>query len=78
MIGVAIEGAHAVIGKEQGYMALTVRRDDFDGTPGLTTAWEPTPIELARLLNGAKVHVSILGLSHPPISLSVGETPREG
>lgn len=72
----AIEGAHAVIGKSQGYKGLPVRQDDFDGVPGLTTAWEPTPAEIAALQSGAKIHVSILGTSHPPMIVSVGKTPE--
>lgn len=80
MMAVAIEGADARIGKSQGYNGLAVRRDNFDGHIGMTSAWEPTPEELRRLLAGAKIYVSFLGETippgaQPPMLVSVGPTP---
>ena len=76
-----IEGATRVIGKSQGYLGLPVRDGTVnctvggEGTPTMTTAWHPTPAELAALNAGAAVHVTLLGQSHPPIILGVGPAP---
>jgi hypothetical protein len=73
-----IEGATRVIGKSQGYMGLPLRdavvNCSVNGpdTPTMTTAWLPTPEELAALNAGASVHVTILGVAHPPILVGVG------
>lgn len=80
MQSVAIEGAVARIGKSQGYKGLAVRRDDFNGVSGMTSAWEPTLEEISRLINGAKIHVSFLGETippgrQPPMIVKVGEIP---
>ncbi len=78
-----IEGATRVLGKQQGYLGLPLRDGHFDcsvngtRTPAMTTAWVPTPKELAALAAGAAVHVSILGTAHPPIMVDVGEPPKE-
>jgi len=42
----------------------------------MTTAWTPTPQELAALMAGASVHFCILGTAYPPITVSVGPTPE--
>jgi len=78
-----IEGATRVLGKSQGYMGLPVRdeaiRCTVNGTdtPSMVTAWIPTPRELGALNAGASVHVRILGRSHPPITVDVGEAPND-
>lgn len=78
-----IEGATRVLGKSQGYFGLPVRDElmtcsvNGDGTPFMTTAWIPTPEEIAAILAGAPVHVRILGIAHPPIMVEVGPTPQE-
>ncbi|TRD21898.1 hypothetical protein [Palleronia caenipelagi] len=76
-----IEGATRTIGKSQGYLGLPIRDETLDcvingqGTPAMVTAWHPTPDELRALVNGAPVHVRLLGQSHPPIMVSVGPEP---
>lgn len=76
-----ITGATRVIGKSQGYMGLPLRDERINckvngpDTPAMVTAWLPTPKELEALNAGAPVHVRILGTSHPPIMVEVGETP---
>ena len=78
-----IEGATRVLGKQQGYLGLPLRDGLVDcpvngsRTPAMTTAWMPTPEELAALAAGASVHVSLLGTAHPPILVDVGEPPKE-
>lgn len=76
-----IEGATRIIGKSQGYLGLPVRDVKLpcavngDDTPAMVTAWHPTPQELVALMNGAAIHVQLLGQSHPPIMVSVGPEP---
>lgn len=77
-----IRGARRVIGKSQGYMGLPLRDEPMNcavngpETPSMVTAWLPTPKELEALNAGAPVHVRILGTSHPPIMVDVGEVPE--
>ncbi|MGV1870900.1 hypothetical protein [Agrobacterium rosae] len=77
-----IEGATRIIGKSQGYIGLPLRDELIDctvggeQTPSMTTAWFPTPSELARLNAGAPVHLRILGSVHPPVMVEVGKTPE--
>lgn len=76
-----IPGATRVLGKSQGYLGLPIRDEVIEegvngaDTPCMVTAWEPTPDEIERLINGAAVHVRILGTSHPPIMVDVGDAP---
>ena len=77
MISLAIEGATRRIGKSQGYLGLCVRDFTFgDGTPAMATAWQPTPAEMARIVAGAPIYLTILGQSHPPVCMDVGEVPK--
>jgi hypothetical protein len=83
MLSGRIEGTTRTIGASQGYEGLPVRDEEVNcsvngpGTPCMTTAWTPTPAELAALNAGASIHVCILGTQHPPISVSVGPVPAE-
>ena len=46
-------------------------------TPVMVTAWHPTPKELEALNGGAPVYVRIVGISHPPILVEVGDVPEK-
>ncbi len=76
-----IEGATRVAGKAQGYLGLPLRDEMVVDTVAdtrcnsMTTAWLPTPEELAALNAGAAVHVRILGNMPPPMMVSVGPVP---
>ncbi len=78
-----IEGVTRIIGKSQGYLGLPIRDEiiqctvNGDGTPAMVTAWTPTPDELDRLIAGASVHLRVLGTSHPPVMMGVGDPPSE-
>ena len=78
-----IEGVTRIIGKSQGYLGLPIRDEiiqctvNGNGTPAMVTAWTPTPDELDRLIAGASVHLRVLGTSHPPVMMSVGDPPSE-
>lgn len=73
-----IEGANRICGQSQGYLGLPVRDETItDKATGVQsnimhTAWEPTPEELEKLNNGAKIIVSVIGYSPQPIMLTVG------
>lgn len=71
-----------IIGKSQGYFGLAVNFDILHDpaqnldVPSLTTAWQPTPNELARLNAGASVIVNIINVvQHPPIMVTIGNVP---
>ncbi len=74
-----IPGATRTIGESQGYLGLPLRDEPVHrtvngpATPSMVTAWLPTPDEIAALMAGAAVHVRILGTTHPPIMLGVGQ-----
>lgn len=74
--------ATRTLGKSQGYLGLPVRDEIInekvtgEGTPCMVTAWLPTPKELEALNKGAPVHVRLIGTSHPPIMVEVGELPQ--
>jgi hypothetical protein len=72
-----------IIGRSQGYLGLAVYYhtviDAVAGyeAPALTTAYKPTPDELARLNAGESVVVRLLHLTqHPPIMVTVSEPPE--
>lgn len=68
-----IHGATRFFGGEN-LQTLAVREDKLDnGGTVLTSAWFPTPDEMARMLDGAPVYLSIMGNNHPAVLLEVGE-----
>jgi hypothetical protein len=76
------KGANRLVGKAQGYMGLPIKDDMIDcpvngpNTPRMTTAWIPTPEEIAKLVMGASVHVKMLGRIPPPMLVEVGDVPE--
>ena len=83
MISGRIENATRFLGKPQDWDdaengrcgGLAIRDEVMSGLPVMTSAWTPTPAELARLNAGASVHLCICGVSHPPVSVTVGAPP---
>lgn len=74
MINLAIKGTTRRIGKSQGYKGLCVCDFTFsDGTPAMQTAWEPTPAEIARIVAGEPIVLTLLGTAHPPVLIEVPE-----
>lgn len=79
-----IRGCTRVLGKSQGYYGLPIRdvllNDTVSGpaTPAMQTVWMPTPDELAALIAGAPIMLTILGTGHPPVMLSIGDLPEAG
>jgi len=77
-----IEGCTRVLGKSQGYLGLPLRdvllHDTVNGpgTPAMQTVWEPTPDEIAAIVAGAPIMLTVLGTAHPPVMVGVGELPE--
>ncbi len=65
------------VGKSQGYLGLDIKDDiimDGDKTlPVMVTAWELDQQELATLMRGGSLCLSIIGTQHPPVLLFVTE-----
>jgi hypothetical protein len=79
MIAIAIEGTTRRIGKSQGYRGLCVKDFVYEGgVPAMQTAWEATPDEMARILAGRPIILTILGSAHPPVSVEVANRPMVG
>jgi hypothetical protein len=81
MMSMRIAGFTRICGKAQGYLGLPVR-DRIVSCPvsgrvkSMTTAWQPTPDELALLNEGSSIYVEILGPDNPfPMMVGVGESP---
>lgn len=73
MLSLSIEGTTRRIGKSQGYNGLCIRDFEYgDGTPAMMTAWQPTPAEVARIVAGEPIYLTLLGSAHPPVLLQVG------
>ena len=73
MIVSMIKGMTRVLGEAQGYLPLPIQDEPGKSSNAMVSAWEPTPGELQRLNDGAKVEVRIYGGVHPPIRVEVGE-----
>lgn len=75
----AIQGCSRRLGKAQGYHGLPVRDVVFeDGTPAMQSSWQPTPSEVAAIRAGAPLILTVLGSSHPPVLIEVGQVPDAG
>lgn len=57
-----------------GYLAIKDQPSDT-GLNYMISAWEPTPDELKRLNEGARVLLWIAGTSHPPVMVTAGSSP---
>ncbi len=83
MLIASIENATVTIGRDQGFLGLPLRVEPWHcpvsgDTIALTSAWSPTPEELAALNAGASVHVRLINVTrHPPIMLEVGPVPGD-
>ncbi len=77
-----VENATRVVGKTQGYLGLPIRDEVQNCSVGgrvplMVTAWYPTMEELQALIDGAPIHLNLQGTQHPPVNISVGETPEK-
>ena len=58
------------------YYALAIKDEEIEGVNHMTSVWEPTPKELADLINGGSVRLTILGTGHPPVHLTTQPAPE--
>ena len=72
MINLSPKNTTRRIGKSQGYKGLSVADVVYaTGQPAMITLWQPTPAELASLVAGGNVQLTILGSAHPPVLIEV-------
>ena len=50
---------------------LTAIMVSENGYPGFVSLWKPSQAELAALMKGGAVALSVVGRSHPPVALGV-------
>lgn len=77
-----VEGATRVFGKPVDWddtkgvcVGLPVRDVKTDIGDIMTSAWFPTAEEIMALINGAPIHLEVVGNVHPPVQITVGEPP---
>jgi len=74
-----IKNATDILAEDQDeYGNLMIRREVIEvevvgRVPVMRSRWKPTADEIAALMGGAEVELSILGNSHPPVILTVEE-----
>lgn len=81
MIPARIAGCTRALGAPTGWTPETSGacvglpiRDEMNGDqPCMVSAWEPTPVEIAAIVAGAKIMLRVIGQGHPPVCLYVGE-----
>jgi hypothetical protein len=78
MLPLRISNATRIMAETQDeYHALSIRDEVVpDGSPCMTSVWEPTPAELAMLNAGGAVVLRILGRHFPPVMLSAQPAPE--
>ena len=58
------------------YYALAIKDEVIGGVNHMTSVWEPTPKELADLVAGGAVRLTILGSGHPPVQITTQPAPE--
>jgi hypothetical protein len=59
------------------HMLHIMAHSQVDGkVPTMQTVWFPTPDEIERIVLGAGIYVSLIGIAHPPINVVIGEPPE--
>lgn len=77
MLPLRISNATRILAETQDeYYALAILDEVVDGQPQMTSVWEPTPKELADLIAGGAVRLTILGIGHPPVMLTTQPPPK--
>ncbi|WP_299647903.1 hypothetical protein [uncultured Jannaschia sp.] len=78
MLPLRISNATRILAETQDeYFALAILDEVAeDGTPMMTSVWEPTPAEVAHLVGGGSVRLTICGTVHPPVILTTQPAPE--
>lgn len=72
-----ISNATRVLAETQDeYYALAILDEEIDGVPQMTSVWEPTPKEIAHLVSGGAVRLTIIGTGHPPVKITTQPAPE--
>lgn len=72
-----ISNATRVLAETQDeYYALAIKDEVIDGVNHMTSVWEPTPKEIADLVAGGAVRLTILGQGHPPVKVTTQPAPE--
>lgn len=76
MLPLRISNATRILAETQDeYYALAILDEIANGSPQMTSVWEPTPKELADLAAGGAVRLTILGRHHPPVMITTQPAP---
>lgn len=76
MLPLRISNATRILAEGQDeYHVLAILDEIVDGSPMMTSCWEPTPAELAHLNAGGAVRLTILGKHHPPVMITTQGPP---
>lgn len=70
-----IDGATHVLGQDQGYRPLWIRKQIGPDGAEMVSSWQPTTAELELIAAGAPILLTVLGTGHPPVMLEVGSPP---
>lgn len=54
---------------------LWVQRGEVEGTETVSSVWEPTPEERARIAAGENIELVVYGGGQPPVRLAVTDVP---
>lgn len=79
MKAIRFEGQNAVFGAPRDWDeaksgpcgGLPIKRSEYRGTPTLTSYWRPSEEDIANILAGYCVRLTVFGEGHPPVSLDV-------
>jgi hypothetical protein len=53
--------------------SLPIRDEMLGGYPVMISEWKPTADEVRKIVAGASVFLRIVGTSHPPVRVYIGE-----
>ena len=71
-----IEGHTRVLALDQRqYRPLHIRDQVEEGVNYMTSQWRPTPEDIAKIVMGAPLLLSVGGTGHPPVLIQVGAVP---
>lgn len=56
---------------QEEFLSLPVLDEDIEGINYMTSLWEPSPEEAKQLAGGGAVRLSVAGVMHPPVAISV-------
>lgn len=84
MIPLRIKGATNWLGAPEGWepdkngpcVHLAVKHECCGNVDTLTSAWEPTPEDIQKIMAGAPIYLRVVGITHPTVNVFVGPVPN--